>query len=118
MPFGTPGGDVQCQSMLQTLLNMVVFGMHAQEAVEAPRFATYSFADSFEPHTTYPNRLQIESRIARGTGDALQALGHGVQWWPDWTWTAGAMCVVQADLVRGTVTGAADPRRQAYAAGW
>jgi gamma-glutamyltranspeptidase / glutathione hydrolase len=118
MPFGTPGGDVQCQAMLQTLLNMTSFGMHAQEAVEAPRFSTYSFADSFEPHATFPNRLMLEDRIAGATGDALQAMGHEVQRWPDWTWKAGAMCVVQHDLVRGTLTGAADPRRQAYAVGW
>ena len=35
MPFGTPGGDVQTQAMLQTLLNLVVWGKGPQEAVEA-----------------------------------------------------------------------------------
>src|SRR5690606_27902192 len=50
MPFGTPGGDVQCQAMLQTFLNMEVFGMEPQQAVESPRFATFSFPSSFEPH--------------------------------------------------------------------
>jgi gamma-glutamyltranspeptidase/glutathione hydrolase len=118
MPFGTPGGDVQCQAMLQTLLNMTVFGMHAQEAIEAPRFSTYSFADSFEPHATFPNKLMLEARIPGATIEALAVMDHDAQPWPDWTWKAGAMCVVQQDLVRGTVTGAADPRRQAYAAGW
>ena len=54
IPFGTPGGDVQAQAMLQTLLNRIVFGMDPQAAVEAPRFATYSFPDSFEPHSMQP----------------------------------------------------------------
>ncbi len=40
MPFGTPGGDVQIQAMLQVLLNVLHFGMELQEAVEAPRVAS------------------------------------------------------------------------------
>ena len=60
IPFGTPGGDVQAQAMLQTLLNRIVFGMDPQAAIEAPRFATYSFPDSFEPHSIQPGRLMLE----------------------------------------------------------
>jgi len=37
MPFGTPGGDVQTQAMLQVLLNIMHFGMDPQTAIEAPR---------------------------------------------------------------------------------
>ena len=43
MPFGTPGGDVQTQAMLQVFLNIHLFGMEVQEAVEAPRVASYSY---------------------------------------------------------------------------
>ena len=43
MPFGTPGGDVQPQSMLQVFLNVTVFDMDAQAAIEAPRFAELQF---------------------------------------------------------------------------
>ena len=39
IPFGSPGGDVQPQAMLPVLLNVVVFGMTLQEAVETPSFA-------------------------------------------------------------------------------
>src|SRR5271156_3204749 len=49
LPFGTPGGDVQSQAMLQVLLNLFVFGHDVQSAIEAPRFATYSFPSSFAP---------------------------------------------------------------------
>ena len=45
---------MQAQAMLQTLLNRIAFGMDPQSAVEAPRFATYSFPDSFEPHSILP----------------------------------------------------------------
>ena len=118
MPFGTPGGDVQPQAMLQTLLNIVVFGMNPQAAVEAPRFATRDFPDSFEPHAWLPGRLDVEGRIPAATIDALAERGHDVERWPDWSWAAGAMCAVYHDLVRGSISGAADPRRPAYAAGW
>ena len=40
MPFGTPGNDVQPQAMLQVFLNMAVFEMTPQQAIEQPRFAS------------------------------------------------------------------------------
>ena len=52
MVLGTPGGDVQQQAMLQVFLNVAEFGMLPQPAVEAPRFATRSFPDSFWPHSS------------------------------------------------------------------
>jgi gamma-glutamyltranspeptidase/glutathione hydrolase len=118
LPFGTPGGDVQAQAMLQLLINIVVFGMDPQQAAEMPRFASYSFPDSFEPHQYLPGRLNIESRIDRSVGSRLAEKGHDVDWWPDWTWRAGAVCTIVADQKRGTLTAGADPRRPCYAVGW
>lgn len=118
MPFGTPGGDVQCQAMLQTFLNMQVFGMDVQQAVEAPRFASFSFPSSFEPHNAMPGRLMIEDMIARGAGEKLAEMGHTVKWWQGHSWRAGAVCMVRHDLDSGVRWGGADPRRPAYAAGW
>ena len=104
--------------MLQAFVNRVEFGMEPQRAVEAPRFATYSFPDSFEPHGYQPGRLNLESRLPRGTGEALSSLGHDVQWWPQWIWRAGAVCMIHADPDTGLLTAAADPRRASYALGW
>ena len=118
MPFGTPGGDVQIQAMLQTFVNIVTYGMNPQAAVEAPRFATMSFPNSFEPHDYHPNRLMLEARIPEAAGAALARWGHGVEWWPEWAWPAGAMCVLVQDLERGIISAGADPRRPAYALGW
>ena len=72
MPFGTPGGDVQTQAMLQAFLNIHVFGMEVQDAVEAPRCASYSYPGSFEPHDYHPGLLKLEGRIDRSTGDGAR----------------------------------------------
>lgn len=118
MPLGTPGGDVQCQAMMQALINVTAFGMNPQEAVEAPRFASYSFPNSFAPHSYFPGLLKLEGRIDPDTGAALEARGHDIEWWGDWHWHAGAMCLIQADLRDGVMAAGADPRRACYAAGW
>jgi gamma-glutamyltranspeptidase / glutathione hydrolase len=112
MPFGTPGGDVQQQAMLQVFLNTTVWGMPLQEAIEAPRVASRSFPDSFWPHAYAPGKLEAERRLPKDTRDGLAALGHEVAEWPEWEWRAGAVCAVKVGP-DGTRWGGADPRRGA-----
>ena len=114
MPFGTPGGDVQQQAMLQVFLNLTVFGMELQRAVEAPRVASRSFPDSFWPHAIAPGKVEVERRIPAETRAALGALGHGVAEWPEWEWRAGAVCAVRV-APDGTRWAGADPRRGSHA---
>jgi gamma-glutamyltranspeptidase/glutathione hydrolase len=117
MPFGTPGGDVQQQAMLQVFLNLVAHGMEPQPAVEAPRVATRSFPDSFWPHPHSPGVLNAEGRVPAETRRALAELGHLVNGGPDWDWRAGAVCAIVVDA-DGTLRAGADPRRGAHAIGW
>jgi gamma-glutamyltranspeptidase/glutathione hydrolase len=116
IPFGTPGGDVQAQAMSQVLMNLIAFEMSPQQAVEAPRFASYSFPDSFEPHDYYPNRLHLEAGVGEDVGRQLSLREHDVNWWPDLTWRAGSVCLV--DSTGGLHAAGADPRRPCYAVGW
>lgn len=118
MPFGTPGGDVQCQSMAQVFLNINEFGMTPQEAIEAPRFATYSHPDSFEPHQPQPGKIKLENRISSETVAELQKRGHVVEEWPELTRAAGAVCTIVHDRENGRLFGGADPRRQSGMMGW
>ena len=118
MPLGTPGGDVQAQAVLQVFLNMTVFDMNPQQAVEAPRFASYSFPDSFEPHSYSPGVLHVESRVPQSVRDGLAARGHKIMDWPEFVWRAGAVCVLRSDRSRGVISAGADPRRPCYAVGW
>jgi gamma-glutamyltranspeptidase/glutathione hydrolase len=122
MPFGTPGHDTQTQVMLQVFLNIMVFGMSLQEAVEAPRIATLSFPSSAYPHANAPGRLLAEDAIFDTISPALAELGHNVERWPatgpDYYANVSAACVALRDLETGMLFGAADHRRPATAAGW
>lgn len=118
MPFGTPGGDAQTQGMLQVFLNRQVFGMNVQEAVEAPRFVTHSFPNSFEPHKYFPGRLEVEGRVASGDTDRLADLGHQVTRLDDLAQGVAGICLIEADRKTGQLSGGADPRRPSRAMGW
>ena len=117
MPFGTPGGDVQCQSMVQLFLNVAEFGMDVQQAIEAPRISTWSFPNSFWPHAYNPGLVGVESRIPAHTLAELQRKGHKLDLWEDWSIGMGCLCAIEVDQQRGGLSGGADPRRDGYAMG-
>jgi len=117
-PYGTPGHDVQPQAMVQMLLNIIDYGMDPQEAVEAPRVATYSFPMSVHPHSYSPGVVRAEARIPETAIEMLGRLGHKMEVWPEWSPKAGALSTITLDPQAGILTGAADPRRLAYAIGW
>ncbi len=117
MTFGTPGGDVQIQAMLQVFLNTHCFGMDLHAAIEAPRFSTYSFPSSFAPNDYFPGLLMLESRLPERTGTSLAARGHQVDWWPEWTGKAGGVLAIVADADTGILHAGADPRRAGHALG-
>jgi gamma-glutamyltranspeptidase/glutathione hydrolase len=113
---GSPGGDDQCLRTIQTLLNVVDFGMNLQQAIEAPRWATRSFPASPFPHTMYPGDLSMESRIPDEVRQDLERRGHKITMRPPWSMNSSAGLMV--DTTRGTVAAAADPRTAALALAW
>lgn len=116
MGFGTPGGDVQTQAMLQVYLNVTEFGMTVQEAIEQPRFGTFIFPNSFSPHAI--GKFNVEGRFPQETVSALKSLGHPVELWSNLAPAAGAVCAVKRDPETGWLHAGADPRREAYAIAW
>jgi gamma-glutamyltranspeptidase/glutathione hydrolase len=118
MPYGSPGGEVLGQAQLQVFLNMTLFGMDPQSAVEAPRFASTSWPASMIPHSYRPAGLTLEGRIGQPVGDQLAAMGHAITWWPERHWQAGSVNVILHDLADDVRYAGADHRRTAYAAGW
>lgn len=111
LAMSTPGGDNQDQALLQVLLNMIEFGMSAQEAVEAPRFQTEHFYSSFANHEFVAGKLSLEARIARSTADQLMSRGHKVTVTADWS-NSSAPTVIK--MGEGVLDGGADPRRARF----
>ena len=62
--------------------------------------------------------MNLEGRISRETGDALAALGHDVQWWPERTARAASVCALLIEPAEGLFHAGADFRRANYALGW
>ncbi len=118
MPFGSPGSEVLGQAQLQVFLNVAVFAMSPQAAVDAPRFASYSWPASALPHTYLPGRLNLEAEIFDTVGATLEARGHSLVRWPSRQWSAGSVTAIRKDFRTGLMHAGADPRRSAYAAGW
>ncbi|MCZ6875437.1 MAG: gamma-glutamyltransferase [bacterium] len=115
MTFGCPGGDDQAQGNLQLILNVLVFGMNPQQAVEAPRFSTQSVTNSFYPRLYQPGQLNLEATLPESTAAALSSKGHRIV-------RVGACgigaVITQRDPASGVLQASADPRRPTYAIGW
>jgi gamma-glutamyltranspeptidase/glutathione hydrolase len=112
---GCPGGDDQAQADLQIVLNLLVFGMNPQQAVEAPRFSTQTLVNSFWPRAYRPGQLNVEPAIPERTRAELRALGHTVS--EIGACGIGAV-VTRRDPQTGALSAGADPRRPTYALAW
>ncbi len=104
LTMGTPGGDSQTQTLLQIVHNLLLFGMTPQEAIEAPRF-----------RSSGGRSLAIEDRIAPEVLAGLEAVGHELEVIEGWTATFGGAQMIYVEPGSGTLSAAADPRREAYA---
>ncbi len=115
MAFGTPGGDMQPQAMVQVFLNIVVFGMDPQAAINAPRFKSLNFPDSFSPHFYYPGKLELDEGL-KDVAPILSKRNYKVEVLPWPAVTMGAVCAIIRDK-NGHLIGGADPREEAVAKG-
>src|SRR5499427_131281 len=116
MVMGTPGADNQVLLTMQTLLNMIDFGMNVQQAIEAPKWLTRAFPSSPFPHTMYPGDLSVEARVSEDVRKQLQARGHKLR--VTGPWSDGSLAVIVIDPKTGVLNAGTDPRTEAYAWAW
>jgi gamma-glutamyltranspeptidase/glutathione hydrolase len=102
--LGTPGADGQTQTLLQVALNHIVFGLSPQDAIDAPRFRSFSGLD-----------LAVESRFSVAAREGLKERGHEVRTLDPWAGAMGGAQMIRVDTESGGLTAAADPRREAKA---
>ena len=103
MSFGLMGGAMQAQGHVQFLLNMLVFGMDVQQAMDAARFRHLQGLD-----------LALEAPITDSTRAALTALGHRIVDMRGHPF-GGSQAIIK--LTRGYVAGS-DPRKDGLASGY
>jgi gamma-glutamyltranspeptidase/glutathione hydrolase len=122
MVLGTTGGDNQDQWSLQVFLNLALFGMPVQDAIEAPRVSSQHWPNSFYPHEARPGVLRVEARVPYAVRRDLQARGHKLELRPEWA--EGYVLAIVVDEAHGHLMGGADPRGEVatvipgYAIGW
>jgi gamma-glutamyltranspeptidase/glutathione hydrolase len=102
MVVGGPGGGRIITSVMQTILNVVDFGMNVQDAVDAPRFH----------HQWLPDKITMERGFSPDTIKLLEQRGHVVD-------VTSAVARVFAIVVDGGwLQGAADGRSYGKAEGF
>lgn len=103
MSFGVMGGSMQAQGHVQVLLNLLVFGMELQPAIDAARFRHLD-----------GTRVALELPVPDSVRAALTAMGHTIiderpiQF-------GGSQAIIR--LPKGYAAGS-DPRKDGYAAGY
>ena len=102
MTFGLMGGSMQPQGHTQMLLNILVFGMDLQDAIDAPRFRHRS---GYE--------VAIESPIGEEVRAGLAAMGHELTVQGPSSF-GGAQAIIRLD--KGWAAGS-DPRKDGMAVG-
>jgi len=117
LAISTPGGDSQDQQIANVLLNLIVFKMGLQEAIEAPRINSLHPFSSFDDHKSEPGVLEIESRFSAATLEELKRRGHKLRVLGPYGMPTGVVAV-GVNPQTGTLRGAADVRRERYVFGW
>ena len=122
LALSSPGGDSQDQQALQVFLNIAVFGMRPQQAIEAAA-STHctttgaSGATALATRKAAPGVLQVEDCIPPGVVEALRHLGHRVEILGAFSMDTGTT-LAGVDPTHGTLFGAADVRRERFVVGW
>jgi gamma-glutamyltranspeptidase/glutathione hydrolase len=118
MALGSPGGDNQEQTILESFLSIVEFWKdwypNLHKALERPRVQTSHFYGSFWPHSPGFNKLAVEGGVPETVYNELKARGHDVSRLPTFG-MSGCATVVMIDPATGNRFAAADPRRDCYA---
>ncbi|HSL83587.1 MAG TPA: gamma-glutamyltransferase [Thermoanaerobaculia bacterium] len=113
--FAVQGGDTQDQNLLQYFLNVVEWGMDAQEAAEAPNVTSYQMISSFGAHEIRPGRLTLREDTSPWVIGRLRKMGYDVDLDPK---TSGPITAIVFDHEHGTMWGAASDFGEDYGIGW
>ena len=112
---GTPGANIQVQTNLQLIVNVIDLKLNVQEAIEAPRWQHLNAPGQSSAEESGKGVLEIEDRVSAAVIDELRAKGHEVKLLP--SWGHGSSVQMLEVLPQGTYAIGSDPRCEGHAAG-
>ena len=112
---GTPGANIQVQTNLQLVTNVVDLKMNVQEATEAPRWQHLNAPGQSSAEETGSGVLEIENRVSSAVIDELRAKGHEVKLLA--AWGHGSSVQLMQVLPNKTYAFGSDPRCEGHASG-
>jgi gamma-glutamyltranspeptidase/glutathione hydrolase len=112
---GTPGANIQVQSNLQLLINVIDLKMNVQEATEAPRWQHLNKPGQSSEEEKGAGVLEIENRVPEEVFEQLRAKGHEVKALS--AWGHGSSVQLMEVLANGTFAFGSDPRCEGHASG-
>ncbi len=116
MSFGVMGGSFQPLGHVEILMNMIDFGMNAQEAGDAPRIDHQGSSEPTGEKMTDGGEITLESGFPYETIRALMQMGHRVGWAPPGSY--GGYQAIRFDPASKVYFGASDSRKDGQAAGF
>jgi gamma-glutamyltranspeptidase / glutathione hydrolase len=115
LAFAVQGGDSQDQNLLQFFLNIVEFGMTAQQSVEAPNINSYQMRSSFGAHEARPGLMEAATSLPDSVRTALQAMGYRLQYVQR---SSGPINAILFDSKHRTMWGGSSNHGEDYGIGW
>jgi len=109
--LGSPGGTRIFPSLAQIIINIIDFGMSLDEAIESPRFFSYSSEGK-------ARSISLESRIPEITIKALEQIGHKITIKEPFDKYFGGAQAILISQGRKIIYGGADSRRDGYGVGY
>jgi gamma-glutamyltranspeptidase/glutathione hydrolase len=112
---GTPGANIQVQTNLQLIINVVDLGMNVQEAIESPRWQHLTAPGQSSLVENGSGVLEIENRVSSEVIDDLRARGHKIS--AIGAWAHGSSVQMLEVSPTGTFMFGSDPRCEGLASG-
>ncbi len=111
LALGSPGGTRIFTSLFQIVVNAIEYGMSLDEAIEAPRFFSYSTRGK-------AGDISLEARIPESVVESLIELGHGVEIREAYDKYFGGAQGIMILWDKHLIHGGADSRRDGHGAGY
>lgn len=105
LSLGTPGSYGILHTQVQAMVHYLDYDLSLDAAIDAPRARLWD-----------GNLVHVESRVDSETIETLRQRGHSVSEIAPYTRVVGGIQAIARDPATGALTGAADSRRDGYAA--